>query len=117
MMLDIQYQRLEEIKKLRSSVYIDDFGTGHSSLAYLKRFPVDSVKIDYTFVRDIATDPNDLAITKAIIALGHSLDLKVVAEGVESITQLEILRRHHCDEFQGFLFSDAVPADKFQSIL
>ena len=108
---------LEQIKSYGITLAIDDFGTGHSSLAYLKRFPVDSVKIDYTFVRDIATDANDLAITKAIIALGHSLDLKVVAEGVESTTQLEILRRYHCDEFQGFLFSDAVPADKFQSLL
>jgi diguanylate cyclase (GGDEF)-like protein len=108
---------LEQIKSYGITLAIDDFGTGHSSLAYLKRFPVDSVKIDYTFVRDIATDTNDLAITKAIIALGHSLDLKVVAEGVESTTQLEILRRYHCDEFQGFLFSDAVPADKFQSLL
>ena len=75
------------------------------------------MKIDYTFVRDIAVDPNDVAIIKAIIALGHSLDLKVVAEGVETITQLEILRRFQCDEFQGFLFSRAVPAAEFERIL
>ena len=86
-------------------------------MAYLKRFPVDSVKIDYTFVRDIAADPDDLAITKAIIALGHSLDLKVVAEGVETMAQLEILRRYHCDEWQGFLFSRAVPSSDFQRLL
>jgi EAL domain-containing protein (putative c-di-GMP-specific phosphodiesterase class I) len=108
---------LEQIKNYGITLAIDDFGTGHSSLAYLKRFPVDSVKIDYTFVRDIASDPNDLAITRAIIALGHSLDLKVVAEGVESETQLELLRRYHCDEFQGFLFSAAVPSDEFQNIM
>lgn len=108
---------LDQIKSYGITLAIDDFGTGHSSLAYLKRFPVDSVKIDYAFVRDIAIDPNDLAITRAIIALGHSLDLKVVAEGVESATQLDILRRYHCDEFQGFLFSGAVPAAKFQTIL
>jgi len=110
-------QLLEHIKDHGITLAIDDFGTGHSSLAYLKRFPVDSVKIDYTFVRDIAIDPNDVAIIKAIIALGHSLDLKVVAEGVESVTQLEILRRFHCDEFQGFLFSRAVPATEFEQLL
>jgi len=108
---------LEQIKEHGITVAIDDFGTGHSSLAYLKRFPVDSVKIDYTFVRDIAADPNDLAITKAIIALGHSLGLKVIAEGVESALQLEILRRHRCDEFQGFLFSGAVPSAEFEHVL
>ena len=75
------------------------------------------MKIDYTFVRDIAADPDDLAITKAIIALGHSLDLKVVAEGVETIAQLEILRRLQCDEWQGFLFSRAVPSGEFQRLL
>jgi EAL domain-containing protein (putative c-di-GMP-specific phosphodiesterase class I) len=108
---------LEQIKEQGITLAIDDFGTGHSSLAYLKRFPVDSVKIDYAFIRDIAADPNDLAITKAIIALGHSMGLKVVAEGVESTIQLEILRRAHCDEFQGFLFSRAVPADDFERVL
>ncbi len=110
-------QLFEQIKDYGITLAIDDFGTGHSSLAYLKRFPVDSVKIDYTFVRDIAIDPNDVAIIKAIIALGHSLDLKVVAEGVESVTQLEILRRFRCDEFQGFLFSEAVPSAEFASVL
>jgi len=108
---------LEQIKTYGITLAIDDFGTGHSSLAYLKRFPVDSVKIDYTFVRDIATDPDDLAIVRAIIALGHTLDLKVIAEGVETVTQLEILRRQQCDEFQGFLFSGAVPADTFINMM
>jgi EAL domain-containing protein (putative c-di-GMP-specific phosphodiesterase class I) len=75
------------------------------------------VKIDYTFVRDMAVDPDDVAIIRAIIALGHSLDLKIVAEGVESATQLEILRRFQCDEFQGFLFSEAVPSDRFEALL
>ncbi len=108
---------LEHIKNYGITLAIDDFGTGHSSLGYLKRFPVDSVKIDYTFVRDIAADPNDLAIIRAIIALGHSLELKVVAEGVESVTQLEILRRLQCDEFQGFLFSGPIPAARFATML
>ena len=107
-------QLLEQIKEHGITVAIDDFGTGHSSLAYLKRFPVDSVKIDHTFIRDIAADPNDLAITKAIIALGHSMGLKVVAEGVETTTQLEILRRFGCDEFQGFLHSAAVPSAEYE---
>jgi diguanylate cyclase (GGDEF)-like protein len=110
-------QLLEQIKDHGITLAIDDFGTGHSSLAYLKRFPVDSVKIDYTFVRDMAVDPNDVAIIKAIIALGHSLDLKIVAEGVESSTQLEILRRFQCDEFQGFLFSRAVSAAEFENLV
>jgi len=114
---DKALELLQHIKNHGITLAIDDFGTGHSSLAYLKRFPVDSVKIDYTFVRDIAMDPNDIAIIKAIIALGHSLDLKVVAEGVETVTQLEILRRFHCDEFQGFLFSRAVPAAEFARLL
>jgi diguanylate cyclase (GGDEF)-like protein len=105
---------LRQIKEHGITVAIDDFGTGHSSLAYLKQFPVDSVKIDHTFIREIAANSNDLAITKAIIALGHSMGLKVVAEGVESATQLEILRRSRCDEFQGFLFSGAVPSAEFE---
>jgi diguanylate cyclase (GGDEF)-like protein len=110
-------QLLEQIKEHGITVAIDDFGTGHSSLAYLKRFPVDSVKIDHTFIRDIAADPNDLAITRAIIALGHSMGLKVVAEGVETATQLEILRRSGCDEFQGFLYSPGVPSAEYEEHL
>jgi len=108
---------LKQIKEHGITIAIDDFGTGHSSLAYLKRFPVDSVKIDHAFIREIAANQNDLAITKAIIALGHSMGLKVVAEGVESATQLEILRRARCDEFQGFLFSEAVPSAEFELIV
>jgi diguanylate cyclase (GGDEF)-like protein len=108
---------LEHIKSYGITLAIDDFGTGHSSLAYLKRLPVDSVKIDYEFIRDIATDPDDLAITKIIIVLGHSLGLKVIAEGVESPTQLKLLKRHRCDEYQGFLFSRAVPAADFGRML
>ena len=99
---------LEQIKAYGITLAIDDFGTGHSSLAYLKRFPVDRVKIDHAFIRDIATDPDDLAIVDAIIALGHSLGLQIVAEGVESAAQLQILSDHRCDECQGFLFSRAV---------
>ncbi len=109
--------QLEQIKIYGITIAIDDFGTGHSSLAYLKRFPVDSVKIDYAFVRDIALDPDDSAIIKAIIALGHSLDLKVVAEGVETPGQLKILQKLGCDEYQGFLCSEAVPEGRFAQML
>ena len=114
---DQALRTLEQIKARGITLAIDDFGTGHSSLAYLKRFPVDTVKIDLTFIRDIAADPNDLAITKAIIVLGHTLGLKVVAEGVESVAQLEILRRNRCDEYQGFLYSPAVPAGEFGALV
>ncbi len=108
---------LNQIKGRNITLAIDDFGTGHSSLAYLKRFPVDSVKIDRGFVRDICSSHNDLAITKAIIALGHSMGLKVVAEGVETDMQLEILRHNRCDECQGFLYGKAVPAGEFERLL
>ncbi len=114
---DKALQLLDHIKTYGITLAIDDFGTGHSSLAYLKRFPVDSIKIDNTFIRDIVADPDDLAITKGIIALGHSLALKVIAEGVETQAQLDLLRRHRCDEFQGFLFSAAIPAAEFGGIL
>jgi diguanylate cyclase (GGDEF)-like protein len=108
---------LEKIKEHGVTLAIDDFGTGHSSLAYLKRFPVDSLKIDRTFVRDIAVDPNDLAITRAILAMGHSMGLRVVAEGVETALQMEMLERMDCDEYQGYLFSGAVPASDFERFL
>ena len=101
---------LLRLKQLGVRVAIDDFGTGYSSLAYLKRFPIDKLKIDIAFVRDIINNPDDAAIALAIISMAHSLHMQVIAEGVESRAQMAYLRRHHCDEIQGFHFSRALPA-------
>jgi diguanylate cyclase (GGDEF)-like protein/PAS domain S-box-containing protein len=101
---------LGKLKDLGVSIAIDDFGTGYSSLAYLQRFPIDKLKIDIAFVRNVTTNPNDAAIAMAIISMAHSLKLRVVAEGVETRAQFEYLRRNRCDEIQGFYFSRAVPA-------
>ncbi|OEZ97818.1 EAL domain-containing protein [Duganella sp. HH101] len=103
---------LSNLKAIGIKVAIDDFGTGYSSLAYLQRFPIDKLKIDIAFVRDITTNPNDAAIAQAIISMAHSLKLRVIAEGVETRAQLEYLRRSRCDEIQGYYFSRPVaPAD------
>lgn len=106
-----------DLKAMGVRLAIDDFGTGYSSLSYLRRFPVDVLKIDQSFVRDISTDANDAAIVGAVIAMGKSLDMRVVAEGVETQDQLQFLRDHHCDEAQGFYFSRGVDADAFARLL
>ncbi|HEX6086413.1 MAG TPA: EAL domain-containing protein [Thermoanaerobaculia bacterium] len=108
---------LYELKKLGLRISLDDFGTGHSSLSYLKRFPVDTLKIDQSFVQDTTSDPDAAAIVTAIIAMAHSLRLKVIAEGVEYTEQLHFLRRHDCDQLQGYLITPPVPADKFIEIV
>jgi diguanylate cyclase (GGDEF)-like protein/PAS domain S-box-containing protein len=103
---------LHQIRRLGVSLSIDDFGTGYSSLAYLKRFPVQALKIDRAFVRDLGTDADSEAIIRSILSLAHGLKLRVIAEGVESERQLDFLRRLSCDEYQGYLFSKPVEANE-----
>jgi diguanylate cyclase (GGDEF)-like protein len=108
---------LSRLKLLGIKIAIDDFGTGYSSLAYLKRFPIDKLKIDIAFVRDITTNPDDAAIALAIISMAHSLHMLVIAEGVESRAQMAYLRRHRCDEIQGFHFSRALAASDLATLV
>lgn len=110
-------KKLDALRELGTTIAIDDFGTGYSSLSYLKRFPVDRLKIDRSFVRDIPQDAHDIALAKAIVALGHSLNLSVVAEGVETQAQREFLTSIGCDEMQGFLYCAPKTASELVSLL
>ena len=109
--------QLHELKQLGLRLAVDDFGTGYSSLASLKRFPIDTLKIDRAFVRDLDGNEEDQTLTQAIITMGKSLGLHIVAEGVETAAQCEFLRQRDCDEIQGFFFSKAVPADELATLL
>jgi EAL domain-containing protein (putative c-di-GMP-specific phosphodiesterase class I) len=104
---------LQQLRDLGVGISIDDFGTRYSSLTYVKHFPVDRLKIDQSFVRDLGSNPHDAAIVRAIISLGHSLELEVVAEGVESAEQLAILVAEGCDEVQGYFFGRPMPSNDF----
>lgn len=115
--LDLAVVTLRRLKEMDVRLSIDDFGTGYSSLTYLKRFPIDAVKIDQSFIRDLTTNSDDAAIARAVIAMSQSLKLKVIAEGVETIDQLEFLRYLECDEIQGYLVSRPVPADEFERLM
>jgi predicted signal transduction protein with EAL and GGDEF domain len=104
---------LQRMRDLGVSISIDDFGTGYSSLTYVKQFPVDRLKIDQCFIRNLANDPNDSVIVRAIVSLGHSLELDVVAEGVETREQMQLLRFEGCHEMQGYYFGKPMPASEF----
>ena len=108
---------LYRLRDLGVKISIDDFGTGYSSLAYLRRFPIDTLKIDIAFIREVTTNPQDAAITRTIIELAHSLSLQVVAEGVETQAQLAFLKDAGCDQIQGYLFSRPLPAATLERLL
>ena len=114
---DLAVEVLNKLKKMGVKVSVDDFGTGYSSLSYLKRLPIDAVKIDQSFVRDITTNPDDAAIAGAVVAMAHSLGLDVIAEGVETLEQLEFLRQLNCDEIQGYFIGRPVAAGEFAEVL
>jgi EAL domain-containing protein (putative c-di-GMP-specific phosphodiesterase class I) len=109
--------KMRELKERGLKFSLDDFGTGYSSLSYLKQLPLDAIKIDRSFVRDITTDPSDAAIVESILAVSARMGFKVVAEGVETEEQLEFLNEWECDRYQGYLFSQALPADEFLQLL
>ncbi|HLO83508.1 MAG TPA: EAL domain-containing response regulator [Nostocaceae cyanobacterium] len=108
---------MNKLRSLGIKIAIDDFGTGYSSLIYLKRFPVNTLKIDRYFVQNVADDFQKSAITKALIQMGHNLNLKIIAEGVETESELQFLRQNNCDAIQGYLFSRPLPAAEFEKLL
>jgi predicted signal transduction protein with EAL and GGDEF domain len=108
---------LEELSRMGVLVSIDDFGTGYSSMSYLRRFPIDKLKIDRSFISDLTTSADAAAIVKTIISLAHSLRLKVVAEGVETAEQLQQLRAFGCDQYQGYYRSAALPPGEIERFI
>jgi EAL domain-containing protein (putative c-di-GMP-specific phosphodiesterase class I) len=103
---------IRELRAIGVTLAIDDFGTGYSNFGYLRQFRVNKLKIDRSFIRDVAVNPDDAAIAAAIISMAKSMKLKVIAEGVENETQLTFLKTHHCDEVQGYYFSKPLSVDK-----
>lgn len=114
---EVTIHTLRQLKTLGIRISIDDFGTGHSSLSYLRRFPLDTLKVDQSFVRDLDRDPGNAAIVTTVIAMSRALGLSVVAEGVEREAQLAFLRERRCDLAQGYLFSRPVGAAEFEALL
>jgi EAL domain-containing protein (putative c-di-GMP-specific phosphodiesterase class I) len=108
---------LEQLSRMGVLVSVDDFGTGYSSMSYLRRFPIDKLKIDRGFISEVMTRSDDASIVRAIVSLAHSLRLKVVAEGVETAAQLDFLKSLGCDQYQGYHFSTPVSADAFEEML
>ena len=108
---------LEQLSAMGVMVSVDDFGTGYSSMSYLRRFPIDKLKIDRVFISELASRPEDASIVRAIVSLAHSLRLKVVAEGVETAAQLEFLSAIGCDEYQGYYFSRPLPGNEFERLV
>ena len=108
---------LEELSRMGVLVSVDDFGTGYSSMSYLRRFPIDKLKIDRTFVAEMDTRSDDASIVQAIVSLAHGLKLKVVAEGVETAAQVEALKALGCDQYQGFHFSSRMPPVEFEGLI
>ena len=115
--IDESVGRMNELQSYGVGFSLDDFGTGYSSLAYLKSLPLDQLKIDQSFVRDVLTDPNDASIVRTILALGAGLGLQVIAEGVETEAQRDFLERHHCHAWQGYLMSRPVPIEAFVQLV
>jgi EAL domain-containing protein (putative c-di-GMP-specific phosphodiesterase class I) len=115
--LDTTIEKFNELKKLNIAIAVDDFGTGYSSISYLKLFPIDILKIDRSFIKEIPFASNDKAIVKAIISLGHGLNLKIIAEGIETREQLEFIKTAGCDYAQGFFFNPPMSQKKIEETL
>jgi len=113
----VNIQKLQMIREMGVEVAIDDFGTGYSSLSYIAKLPVSTLKIDRAFIMNMTSNSDDLSIVSTIISLAHSLNMRVVAEGVETEEQARLLRLLKCDEIQGFLFSPGVPAEQIEQFL